>query len=152
MAEKLEAPGEDDWEKMSVTIESRNKTERKTIEQIVNLIKEAWDNPPEQVGMCDPVMIEASRDACRKSLIHQADLILRQLIGSYMQGLEMNKVTKKTAAKKAAATKARILKDLENGAVSIQMAESDIENASRDTSSELFQKIRDLFHSCMAQC
>ena len=145
MAQKIEAPGEENWEKYSLTIKSGSVREAQTMGEIFNLITKAWDNPVEKVEVCDPVMVQASRQACSESMIHQVDLILRQLVGKYMKELKAAKADKKVVAQQVAEIKASITKDVETGKVSVSLSDKDIENAAKDPSCKLYEVINETF-------
>ncbi|XP_035228747.1 L-seryl-tRNA(Sec) kinase-like isoform X1 [Stegodyphus dumicola] len=106
------------WEKYSIVFDSSLSYENSPVKDVVNIIKEATNNPAEIMVTEDK--IEAQR-ICSKNAIHQADKILRKLISKKILDIKENLINEdmKMAISTTVNLRQQLLNDLRQGNISI---------------------------------
>ncbi|XP_013379694.1 L-seryl-tRNA(Sec) kinase [Lingula anatina] len=148
MATRLEPPDpEEAWEQNSIALDEFSSSVDSVLQFMNHVLHHPVQRPPEE----DMTMKEESRITCSENLIHQADQILRKLIGLH---IALKKETQthipegiKTFAQKLNGLKSEILKDLKTGVLLVPSGvESQVVNASKNMDCAFHTFIQDIFH------
>uniref|UniRef100_H2XYU7 Uncharacterized protein n=1 Tax=Ciona intestinalis TaxID=7719 RepID=H2XYU7_CIOIN len=108
---QLETIGRCAWEKeCSILIETFGVINENTYKSLVQLIKNNLSNPLCENASPDPVEVKNSRLANHKSVLHQADLIMRVLVGDMIKRIRTENL--KVRNTQVLNAKKQILKDL----------------------------------------
>ncbi|KAG8199546.1 hypothetical protein JTE90_009387 [Oedothorax gibbosus] len=107
------------WEKYSVIFDSTKQLQLSPLNEIVDIIKKASNNPAELLISEEKIK---AQNLCSKNAIHQADKILRKLISSkvsYLKSSASNTHTLKTLISCAIDVRQELLNDLRQGTVQV---------------------------------
>lgn len=147
MSRKLEMPSSDHWESNSVIVMYDKLTCKDTVLGVMDIVEKAWENPVKSLPSGDDLAAtNESRSICSKSLRHQSDLILRQLVSQHVKNAPAtSKPEMQEVAKTLGKVKAEILSGLESGCISLDILEENIAGSSKDPASVLYVQITKMF-------
>ena len=93
MSNRIEKPDPEkfSWEKFSVTITSTSPQSYDTWETIIKLLENAAVTPVPALKISDDMQKEKDRTITMKSIIHQADQVIRKLISTKLEELKVQK-------------------------------------------------------------
>ncbi|KAK6174766.1 hypothetical protein SNE40_017982 [Patella caerulea] len=151
MSEKFQIPDiTNSWEKYSLKYSADSQElSRNKFMDFIQLVK---SNPVVPQEETDPEIIAESQRLTSANMIHQADLIIRQLISHQMVQAKRNGATKddlKNLSLKLADVKIQITKSLKQEGL-ILKNEHLISDASKDINSELYQIITQMFNDSIS--
>uniref|UniRef100_A0A2C9KYU7 Uncharacterized protein n=1 Tax=Biomphalaria glabrata TaxID=6526 RepID=A0A2C9KYU7_BIOGL len=147
MAKTLEVPdpSKNSWEKLSLTISDDVEIDW---DLVISFIKTAFLNAVQPVVRKNQEESATSRSQCSSSVLHQADLILRKCVSSWLAENKLNHSLSEfqQCVKHANHTKESILSKLHQGDCDISVSlVAESQNAARDPQCLLYKFIEDLF-------
>ncbi|XP_050395373.1 uncharacterized protein LOC126814327 isoform X1 [Patella vulgata] len=151
MSEKFQIPdATNSWERYSLQYSANlQELSRSKFMDFIHFVK---SNPVAPQEETDPEIIAESQRLTSANMIHQADLIIRQLISEQMVQAKRNGATKddlKNLSSKLADVKIQITKSLKQDGI-ILKDEQLIIDAAKDINSELYQIITQIFNDSIS--